>query len=1021
VKVSAIVPMTGSYDYREVARSVLIAIAASYAALDLTGRVSAARGRVHLAWLGGGAVAMGIGIWGMHLKGMLAFRLPVSVEYHWPTILAALLVAIFASAVAMHVASREKMGWREALDGSVIMGAGIAGLHYIAMAAMRLPAITGYSLLLVTASLLLAVLFSLLALLMAFDLREETRWTVPRRLGSAIVMGLAISAMHYTGMAAASFIPASPPDLSHTVSISAVGNNAIAIVTLIVLMAATVTSSVDRRTSGEIQRLNLDLERRVAERTGELTTTNAALADSEQRFRRLVEALSDALFVISQERIVFGNPSGARLLGAERPEQIVGKELSEIVHPCSLASIRRRIQDSYQTGVAAPATEHVLLALDGSPVEIESASIPILWKGSPATEVIVRDIRESKQAEARLREYEKAVEGLEEMIVVVDRNYRYVLANHAYLRYRRLEREQLVGKLLSEILNKGVFETMVKPKLDEGFQGKVVKYEMRDRHAHLGERDLLVSYSPVEGQTGIDGLACVLQDITERKQAEEALRTSEREQHKIAEQLEIERARLIEAQAVAKVGSWETELPSLDVTWSEQTHRIFETDPSYFHPSRPGFVELVHPDDRSKVDAAFEASLEKGAPSTVEYRIVMTDGRVKVLEEHWKVFHDGQGRPARLIGTCQDTTERKRSEESLRLFRMLLDQSNDAIEVVDPETLRFIDVNGRACTDLGYSREELLSMKVYDISSNAESLNVSITEELRNSGSAVFESLHRRKDGSTFPVEVSIKQVHIDRTYRVSVVRDITERKHTEEALQEAQDKLALITRAQAMGELAATIAHEVNQPLTAIVTNANFSLRQLKGSNPNLEELRMAISEIANDSTRASAVISRIRGLLVKGTPRRLELDINEIVQEVITLLRHELVRNRIYLRTELAANLPRVQGDAVQLQQVLINLVMNAIEAMRLSTDRPRKLLIRSAKNAGIVLVQVQDSGPGIESGLADRIFEPFFTTKAEGIGMGLSIGHSIIESHGGQFSLVTSSQGALFEFTLPVTMNE
>jgi C4-dicarboxylate-specific signal transduction histidine kinase len=160
---------------------------------------------------------------------------------------------------------------------------------------------------------------------------------------------------------------------------------------------------------------------------------------------------------------------------------------------------------------------------------------------------------------------------------------------------------------------------------------------------------------------------------------------------------------------------------------------------------------------------------------------------------------------------------------------------------------------------------------------------------------------------------------------------------------------------------------------------------------------------------------------LLVKGTPHRSELDINEIIQEVIILLRHELARNRIYLRTELAANLGRVQGDAVQLQQVLINLVMNAIEAMRLSTEQPRKLLIRSAKNADVVLVQVQDSGSGIESGLADRIFEPFFTTKAEGIGMGLSISHSIIESHGGQFSLVTSSQGALFEFTLQVTMNE
>jgi C4-dicarboxylate-specific signal transduction histidine kinase len=164
--------------------------------------------------------------------------------------------------------------------------------------------------------------------------------------------------------------------------------------------------------------------------------------------------------------------------------------------------------------------------------------------------------------------------------------------------------------------------------------------------------------------------------------------------------------------------------------------------------------------------------------------------------------------------------------------------------------------------------------------------------------------------------------------------------------------------------------------------------------------------------------VLSRIRGLLVKGSPRRAELDINEIIQEVTALLRNELTRSRVHLRTELTANLPRVQGDSVQLQQVLINLIMNAVEAMRPSTDQARKLVIRSGKNADGVLVQVQDSGPGIEPEVADRIFEPFFTTKAEGIGMGLSISHSIIESHGGHLSVVQVSQGALLQFTLPVS---
>jgi two-component system, sensor histidine kinase and response regulator len=487
---SANAVMAGSYDYGEVAGSIVIAVAASYAALDLAGRVTAASGRARLAWLSGGATAMGIGIWAMHFKGMLAFRLPVSVEYHWPTVLLSLVVAILASAFALYVVSRQKLGPVKALTGSVIMGSSIVGMHYIGMTAMRLPAITRYSPLLVTFSILLAILFSLIALLMAFDLREETRWSVPRRLGSATLMGVAVSAMHYTGMAAASFIPSSPANLSHAVRISAVGNNAIVIVTLIVLVAALVTSSVDRR----------------------------------------------------------------------------------------------------------------------------------------------------------------------------------------------------------------------------------------------------------------------------------------------------------------------------------------------------------------------------------------------------------------------------------------------------------------ARTEVG-------------------------------------------------------------------------------EQLRQAQEDLARVTRVVAMGELAAAIAHEVNQPLTAIVTNGNFCLRRLGGATSSPDELRAAITEIVADGTRASAVISRIRGLLTKGAaPKRTELDVNQIIQDVTILLRNEFTRKRVSFRTELASDLPSVTGDSVQLQQVLINLIMNAIEATCTSTNGRREILIRSTKNPDGVLVQVQDSGPGVEPSLANRIFEPFFTMKAEGIGMGLSISHSIIESHGGRIGIVPSSTGALFEFTLP-----
>jgi PAS domain S-box-containing protein len=256
--ISADSALSGSFDYGEVARSLLIAIAASYAALDLLGRATPARGRIRLAWLSGGAIAMGLGIWAMHFKGMMAFRLPLPVEYHWPTVLASLLVAILASAVALYIASRQKMGPVEVLTGSVILGSGLAGMHYIGMAAMRLPAITHFSPVRVACSILLAILFSAITLLLAFSLREETRWSGPRRLGSATVIGVAVSAIHYTGLAAASFTPASPPDLFHAVSISPLGNNGIVIATLTVLTAAIATSSVDRLRSEERLRLVID-------------------------------------------------------------------------------------------------------------------------------------------------------------------------------------------------------------------------------------------------------------------------------------------------------------------------------------------------------------------------------------------------------------------------------------------------------------------------------------------------------------------------------------------------------------------------------------------------------------------------------------------------------------------------------------------------------------------------------------------------------------------------------------------
>src|SRR5882762_4304344 len=255
----AAVNLIGSYNYAFVALSVLIAMLASYAALDLAGRVTAAGGWTRAVWLLGGAGAMGTGIWSMHYMGMLAFILPIPVAYHWPTVLLSLFAAILASVVALYVVSRQKMDASRAVAGSVLMGAGIASMHYIGMAAMRLPAACQFNSFLVILSVVFAVLISFAALWITFHFRDERTGIGWEKLAGAVVMGAAIPVMHYTGMAAASFTPsAMPADLSHAVSISTLGTAGIAAVTFIVLGLALLTSWMDRRFAAQTLELQAE-------------------------------------------------------------------------------------------------------------------------------------------------------------------------------------------------------------------------------------------------------------------------------------------------------------------------------------------------------------------------------------------------------------------------------------------------------------------------------------------------------------------------------------------------------------------------------------------------------------------------------------------------------------------------------------------------------------------------------------------------------------------------------------------
>jgi C4-dicarboxylate-specific signal transduction histidine kinase len=289
-----------------------------------------------------------------------------------------------------------------------------------------------------------------------------------------------------------------------------------------------------------------------------------------------------------------------------------------------------------------------------------------------------------------------------------------------------------------------------------------------------------------------------------------------------------------------------------------------------------------------------------------------------------------------------------------------------------------------------------------------------------------FEKQYFRKDGSRVPVLLGATSFDETANQGVTFVLDLTERKRAETEVRESerryrelQMELAHANRVATMGQLSASIAHEINQPITAVIANANAGLRWLGARPPEREQVRQALARIVRDGKRAGEVIERVRALVKKAPPRRDRSDINEAIREVIALTQPELQRNGVRLQTRLSGALPLVSGDRVQVQQVMINLIINAIEAMAGADDGPRELTIVSGiDDANDVVVEVLDTGPGLDPEKLERLFQSFYTTKPDGIGMGLPISRSIAEAHGGRLSAAPNNpRGAVFRLTLPV----
>ncbi|MGE5206930.1 MAG: PAS domain S-box protein [Chlamydiota bacterium] len=718
------------------------------------------------------------------------------------------------------------------------------------------------------------------------------------------------------------------------------------------------------------------------------------LKDSEKKYRRLFEATEAFAQADMARNLLEFNPAFQHMLGYSA-EELVHLTCADLTPARWLAVEEQIIEQQVLQRGYSDIYEKEYRRKDGTvfPVELQTflirddAGQPVgLW-------AVVRDITERKRAEERLREYEKVVEGLEEMIVVVDRDYRYLIANRAFLTYRGLRREQLIGQSLAEVLNPGVFENFLKAKLDRCLEGHTVIFEMRYNYPHLGERDLLISYFPIEGRNGVDRIACVLQDITDRKRAEEALRDSET------------RYRLLFEHNPAGMFRCTPDGKMLEV--NDAFARI------YGYTSRDEVLRFpaghfyMRPEEREPLVARLR---QQGGLTDYEFCGRHRDGTpVWVLANI--AFVPGQhGADDLLEGTFINVTRRKNAEAALQRseaqLRAFIDNAPYGIFRYAGD--HFLSANPALIHMLGYTNEaEVLALSVsadvFDPSAEYRDLMALSGQQLHF---GPVEAKWRRRDGTPLVARLRGRVAQNGKRIIEAIAEDITQQRALEEHLGQSD-------RLEALGRLASGVAHDINNLLLGVTLNLEHAAGRAGPPNSSLQE---DIQQALQAATGAAAVI---RQLLVFGRKRSRQqqaVNLNDVIIRSLDLV-HHLAGEKIHVNLQLGQHLGLVTADPIHVQQVVLNLVANARDAMagqgqiKVSTRNidlqspPAGEYFTAAPQAGnYVVLEVSDTGAGISREALAHIFEPFYTTKKEGSGLGLSTSYGIVTQNSGYMSVRT-----------------